>query len=189
MKTTLAELTAAQFVDLICGDTSVLFSKNEIPKPEKLAHVLREIVMEYKSIVDPGAMKGYLMRQEELMKAKMSIVLFTICKNLIVLQQPERAREVLAEHGIGVESMSEERLKIEVKSRLARASKEYEQLRAEESDEEETDIRKQFDEQTAALMAYFKFQIDPTKIKATLYAHLICRHNREIKARLAAIKK
>ena len=50
-------------------------------------------------------------------------------------------------------------------------------------------IRAQFDAQTAAIMAHFKFQIDPATIKATLYANLVARHNREIKAQMAALKK
>lgn len=38
-------------------------------------------------------------------------------------------------------------------------------------------------------MAHFKFQIDPATIKATLYANLVARHNREIKALMAALRK
>lgn len=50
-------------------------------------------------------------------------------------------------------------------------------------------IRAQFDALTAAIMAHFKFPIDPATIEATLYASLVARHNREIKAQMAAIKK
>lgn len=192
MKKTLAELTASQFIDLMCGDTSVLISKREMANPATLAMVMRDIVIEYKTIVDPGAMKGYFSRIEELLKAKISVVILSICKNLITLKQYDRAKEVLSEYGLSVSRMSEKRLNIEVNSRLARAQQEVQQIEDETKEEKEpdsTDIRNAFDKQTAAMMAHFKFQIDTSTMQATLYAHLVERFSAEIKAQKDASRK
>ena len=93
--------------------------------------------------------------------------------------------------GIGVAKMSNERLTAEIKSQLARARQA--EARAKENshdpDSDAAEIRRSFDEQTAALIAFFKFQIDTDTMKATIYALLVARYNREIKAQLAAMNK
>ena len=54
MKERLEQLTLSQFVDLVCGDTSVLLGNHEIGNPNKLAAATRSIVLEYRAIADPG---------------------------------------------------------------------------------------------------------------------------------------
>ena len=186
----LEQLTIGQFVDLICGDTSVLTGKLEKVSPTRLAIVMRNIVFEYKEIADMSGVRTYLSEIEELIKAKMYTVVYSMCSNLIELKEYERAREVLIECGINARTMSESRLSAEVKSNLERAK--YNVAKIEKQQEadrrEDINIRREFDAQTAALMAYFKFQIDMSTMKASLYAHLIARHNAEVKAQLAAMK-
>ncbi len=74
---------------------------------------------------------------------------------------------------------------------LAQSQRELQELEAENEkvNAEREKIRGHFDAQTATMMAHFKFQIDPDTIKATLYANLVARHNREIKAQMAAMRK
>lgn len=191
MKTKLEELTIGQFIDLVCGDTSVLKGKHEIVSQAKVVDALRNIVFEYKEITDQAGMRGYLSTVEELLKAKMTAVLFYMCNNLVALEEYDRLRDVLAEYGVHSGSMNDRRVVAEVTSQLERAKRTIAQINEEShSDKAEvTNIRRTFDEQTAALMAYFKFQIDTNTMKATVYAHLIARHNREIKAQLASMKK
>lgn len=191
MKEKLGELTIGQFIDLVCGDTSVLAGKHEIVSESKTAIAMRNIVFEYKEIADLSGARTYLMTVEELIKAKISSVLFTMCNNLVNLREHERAREVLNVYGINANSMSDQRVTAEIKSRLERAKSTVTRIENEShSDNSDvTDIRRMFDEQTASLMAYFRFQIDTSSMKATIYAHLVARHNREIKAKLAAMSK
>ena len=87
--------------------------------------------------------------------------------------------------------MSDQRINAEVTSRLERAKRIVAKVEIKEPTKESdvSIIRKSFDEQTAALMAHFKFQIDISTMKANLYAHLVSRFNREIKAQQAAMKK
>ena len=189
MKEKLGELTIGQFIDLVCGDTSVLAGKHEIVSESKTAIAMRNIVFEYKEIADQSGARTYLMTVEELIKAKISSVLFTMCNNLVNLREHDRAREVLNVYGINANSMSDQRVTAEIKSRLERAKSTVTRIENEShtDNSDVTDIRRMFDEQTASLMAYFKFQIDTSSMKATVYAHLVARHNREIKAKLAAM--
>lgn len=191
MKDTLDQLTIGQFIDLVCGDTSVLTDKREVVSQTKLAVVMRNIVFEYKEIADLSGVKSYLSDIEELIKTKIAVVVFTMCQNLVVLNEFARVRDVLVEYGVDANSKSDQRITAEVRSRLERAKSDVAKIESERKQDEmgTANIRRMFDEQTAALMAYFKFQIDTSTMKATIYAHLVARHNREIKTKLAAMKK
>lgn len=187
----LEQLTLSQFVDLVTGDTKILCRKGEIPNPAKLAVVVRDIVMEYRAIADPGGVETYLTHIEEWIKAKINVIVLTMCRNLAELKQYDRAREVLDSLGVPCASWNERRMDGEITARLGKARRALDDLEAESEKMagERENIRAMFDTQTAELMAHFKFQIDPGTIKATLYANLVARHNREIKAQLAAMRK
>lgn len=185
----LEDLTIGQFIDMVCGDTSVLGADQT--EAERMAFVARNIVLEYKDIADPAGVKTYLSEHENYLKVRIAVTLFNICHNLMALRQYGKVREIMADIDEPAEGRSDEWLKMKVSSEFERAklnlAKIEDEKRVEDSDA--TDIRRDFDEQTAALMAYFKFQIDTSTIKANIYAHLVARHNREIKAQLAAMKK
>ena len=187
----LHELTMAQFIDLTCGDTSVLLSKREVVSPAKVSKVVKDIVFEYRRIADEAGAKSYLSMMNDMVKAKAAVILFQMCQNLVALGEHERVREVMSQYGIKAGKMSEQRVAAEVKSRLERAKSNVAKLEKDKegSEVELSEMRASFDNQTAALMAYFKFQIDVSTIKAPLYAHLVARYNREIKAQLSLMKK
>lgn len=184
MKEKLEELTVSQFLELICGNSRVLLGKNEVATPTKIVLAMRNIIIEYREIADMSGVKSYLSEIEELIKAKISAVVFTMCSNLIALKEFDRAREVLVEYGINADKMTDARVEAEIKSRLKRAENTVKRMEQEKKNDNEksVDMRSAFYEQTAALMAYFKFQIDISTMKATVYAHLIARHNKEVKA-------
>lgn len=188
---TLDRLTVAQFVDLLCGDVSVLLPKHEIASPEKLTIASRNIIFQYREIADISGVRSYIVTTEELMKAKMNVVFFTMCNNLVSLEKYEEAKDILSEYGINARTMTKTRLEAEIKYKLERARYEITQIEKdnEKDSQRNIDIRKEFDSQTASLMAHFKFQIDTNSMKASLYAHLVARFNREIKAQMEAMKK
>lgn len=191
MKERLEQLTIAKFIDLICGDMNVLLGPHEIGNPNKLIVATRNIVLEYRAIADPGGTNSYFKHVEDWIKAKMNIIIFTMCDNLTALKQFGRVREVLVAYGLSASDWSDGRVNGTVQARLAQAKREVEDMESENEKivSEQDKIRSQFDAQTATLMAHFKFQIDPNTIKASLYAHLVARHNREVKAQMAALKK
>lgn len=191
MKENLEQLTLSQFVDLVCGDTSVLLTNHEVGNPNKLAVATRNIVLEYRSIADPGGTSSYFKHVEDWIKAKMNVIIFTMCNNLASLKQYGRAREVLVEYGMPASGWTDGRVDGTIQAKLAQSQRELEEIEVENEKviAEREKIRAQFDAQTAAIMAHFRFQIDPATIKATLYANLVARHNREVKAQMAALKK
>lgn len=191
MKQKLEELTIGQFVDLICGDAGVLLGRHEIASPQKQAAAIRDIVFEYRELSDRAGAQSYLSNIEELIRNKVRMSIFSECLELVRIKKYETTRNIMEQLGIGVAKMSNERLTAEVKSQLARARQA--EARAKENshnpDGDAAEIRRSFDEQTAALIAFFKFQIDTETMKATIYALLVARYNREIKAQLAAMNK
>lgn len=190
MITKLEELTAAQFIDLVSGDKRVLLAGREIASEAKLSNAMTTIVFEYRTIVDESGVNSYLTQLRSLIKSKAQVVIFKMCQNLIEVNRYDNVREILDDCGINAGRMSEQRLKAEVKSRLERAKSDVKKFEKDNEDIHDIkDIRKTFDEQTAAMMAHYKFQIDTSTMKATLYAHLVARFNREVKAQMEALKK
>lgn len=187
----LEQLTMSQFVDMLCGDTGVLLGRHGAANPDKITNVVRSIVMEYRAIADPSGSDAYLRHAEDAAKAKMRVVVFTVCSNLVAFKQHGKAREVLLSLGMPASKWNDSRVAGTVKAKLEQARRELDTLNAEseESKEREKNVRARFDTLTATLMAHFKFQIDPGTIRATLYANLVARYDREIKAQIAAMAK
>ncbi len=188
MKRKLEDLTIGRFIDLLCGDTEAILESEEATELE-IALAIRDIVYQYREIADEAGVKSYLARAEEYCKARIATMIFAICDNLIHLNEHKAVREVLIEYGINARSMSDQRLEAEVKSNIEKTKRLLADLENGNQETGDTDIRREFDSQTASLMTYFKFQIDTETMKATIYAHLVARYSREVKARNAAMKK
>lgn len=185
MITTLDKLTAARFIDLACGETSVL-DPGDATKDE-IAKAVRGIVMEYRSIADKAGAKAYVLSSAKRAKARGAVTLFKMCRNLASLKQYGRVREILTEYGVQVGSMDDRRLNAEVASKLNKAERTLEELAPKGADK--TDLRRDFDAQTAVMMAHFKFQIDVTTMPATTYAHLVDQMTRDMDALKKALCK
>ena len=169
----------------------VVLGKHKVCSPEKIAITVRNIIIEYHDIADPGDIAGFIRNIEEWIKARMRVILWTMVSNLMIYKDYDKARVVLDMYGLPSSSWNEKRIDGEVKSRLAKSQRLLDEIEAEREKQTEDieKIRSQFDGQTAALMAHFKFQIDTSTMRATIYAHLVARHNDEIKAMKKAMKK
>lgn len=191
MKESLRELTMAQFINMICGDFKVLLEGHEIVSSRKLALKVRDIALEYRAIASPEGSDSYFRHIENNLKLRIAMSFFALCNALAATERFDEVRTILESYGIHTEGYSEARIAGIVQMKLAKARREIEE--AEVEDEQagiETDkIRSHFDELTASLMAHFKFQIDLGTIKASVFAHLVSRHIREVKARIKAMKK
>ena len=185
MKERLNQFTVQEFIDVVCDETSMLTGADDAQK------VRRNIILEYHDIADPKGARSYLRECEKIAKLRVTISMLEMCANLISLGATDSVRSVLTDAGIKTAKMTDRRVAIEVKSRLARAKNSLSQMDGEESSGnfDADTIRRNFDAQTAALMAHFKFQIDISTMKANIYAHLIARHNSDINAQLKAMKK
>lgn len=191
MKEKLEEFTVSQFINLVCGNNVELTEGDDSINEEAVAKAVRNIMFEYHEIADAPGLRSYLMRMEELLKARITIQIMSICKELIAHGRHEMVRDILDEMDVNACRMNEARLEAEVKSRTGRAKSVIDDIEVEilSGTGNEADLRRQFDGQTAALMAHFRLQIDMDKMKATVYAHLVARYTREVKAMAKASKR
>lgn len=193
MKKELSQLTMAEFIQLACGDTSVL-AAGKLDEPAEVADAARAIVEEYRQITE-SSYTAELAEAEQRSKAQGEHTLYSLCDTLMHMGGTDAVRESLKNYGIAVGRMSDKRLAHEVKQRLARAEARLRRM-AEEAPVEEKkesgtpkDIRNGFHQLTAMLMAHFKMQIDLEKTSAAAYAYLVARQDAEIKAQLKALRK
>lgn len=184
MKTRLEELTVTCLISLIEGDFGVLLEDDGKESALSLAVTARNILFEYREIVDPSGMKSYLIETEELFKAHVNHQLFTICDSLLESGYVDEAASIITAMGINGSKLSEDRLRATVRSNLARSKAAIADIGKSRAGDaaKNADIRRHFDEQTAAIMAHFRFQIDTSEMKASIYAHLVARYSREVKA-------
>lgn len=192
MKKKLEQLSIQEFVEMLCGNIEVLKdSRHEIVTEDKIKETVRCILLEYREIISPGGQRNYIMETANLVKERGRAILYSVCQTLVEIGECERVKVILEESGVRCQSFNEDRLKAEVSSRLARAKDNLSKMGKEE-DKAKSDpdnIRKDFDMQTASLMAHFKFQIDPITMRASIYANLVSRLDREVKEMSNAVKK
>lgn len=191
MKTRLDQLTTSEFIDLVCGNKDVLLGKHEVPNQNKVTIAMRNIVLEYRSIADPGGNATYIQRVENIIRARLGVAVYSMCQNLVTLYQFEKAREVLIAADAPAETWDEKRIKSEVHIRLQKAKRAFEEIDDDKDsdDENKEDIRNAFNAMIAAMMAHFKFQIDVATMMAPVFAHLVARYHEELKAMKNAFMK
>lgn len=179
----LEQLSMSDFIALLDGDTSILTPEGDLATDAEKALAMRNILFEYREIADPPGMRSYLSETEDLIKAKISRQLFAICINLATLGFEDRVCLIFDDLGIKYAHKNSKMLLAIAKSSLKRAESTIEEIEKSRSSvkEDDVDVRRHFDEQTVAMMSHFKFQIDPSNMKATLYAHLVARFIRESK--------
>ncbi len=189
MKTRLDQLTTAEFIDLVCGNRNVLFGKHEVPNPYNVTIALRNIVMEYRSIADPGGNASYLQRVNDLIKSRIAIAVYSMCQNLVLMKRFDKAKEVLIAAGLSAAGWDDKRIESETYIQLRKSKRAFEE--AEKDNEsvmiEKENIRDAFNGMIAAMMAHFKFQIDIATMMAPVFAHLVARYHAEMKAMKKAI--
>lgn len=193
MKTSLSQLSMRQYIELVCGDTSVLKSSHEIVLPAKLQESRKNIIFEYARLSDEAGSKIFLSDHVTRLKANSELMMFQCLNNALALGAFDEVRGVLKEYGI-VRTMDNKQLAAEVTRLLKRAKtavKRYEAEAKKDKEEEPTpdQIRTQFDRQAASLMSYFKFQIDINTIPASQFACLIDQAHKQINAQMAALSK
>lgn len=192
MKKNLDQLSIQEFVNMLCGDIDVLKdSRKEILTKDRAKEIVRNLLLEYREITSPGGLRTYMIETSNLMKERGRVILYTICHILINSREYNRVKAIFEDIGIKSKDYSKERITAEVASRLAKAKDNVAKLESEIKEEDSTPnkIRKEFDTQTASLMAHFKFQINPLTMSASIYANLVARFDRDIKELSARVNK
>ena len=193
MITSLSKLTMRKYIELVCGDTSVLCDPHEIVVPEELRRIRKTLIYEYARLSDDAGSKLFVADHTTRAKAKSELVLFKCLNNMVAFGAFDDVRTVLRDYGI-VRTMDDGQVVAEVTRLLKRARtniKRYEEQKTPDDDRQDApdEIRAQFDRQAASLMTYFKFQINYDTIPASQFACLIDQAHKQIKAQMAALNK
>lgn len=193
MITSLSKLTMHQYIELVCGDVSVLKGSAEVVSPVKLEKTRKQLVYEYSKLSDNAGSKIFINDHVWRVRAKAELTMFQCLNNALLLGAFDDVRAVLKEYGIA-RKMDDKQLADEVKSQLNRARanlKRSKENPGKDNEKQPTpdEIRTHFDRQAASLMTYFKFQIDLDRISASQFACLVDQAYRQINAQMAAISK
>lgn len=180
MKTRLNQLTMAEFIDLHCGDCSVLLENGEHIPEEELKKKTTDLIFEYRNIVDPVGVKSTLLEYEEALRDNTKIVFFQVCKKLVSINAIDEVKEILMMYGINLTSATNEKVAqvIEQELKTALHNKERNDATRENREEDESlntpdKIRASYDAEIASLMGFYKMSIDIHNISAAVYANLL----------------
>lgn len=190
MKTKLHELSISQFIDLICGEKTVLLENGEKAPDEVLHQFSTDIISSYRLITDNANLKSQLMDKEDNIKLKIRIVILIMCQNLVNCKAYDEVRTLLELIDESAQHLDNSDLSSKLEELLRFAL--FEQLRNEEKKSEDADsdsrpsaddIRSSFYAEVAFLMTYFKMNIDMNVVNAMIYANMVHQADGEIRAK------
>lgn len=184
----LNQLSLAWFIELSCGNNSVLLEENENVPEHEVKKLASELLIEYRMLINPSGVQAMIIEKEDILKVNAQIFLLKICKSLCLIEGYNEAREALKEvfpmHITG----TDEQLKDNIESLLHEAEfykKRIDDFAVKEGPAiDENTIRASFDSEIAFIMTYFKMQIDINTINAAVYANIAHRADMEIKLKM-----
>ena len=183
MKKRLDQFTMSEFLDIACGNYSLIRADEETAK--KVAASLME---QYNNLADPTTAKARLIDDEKFAKTGARIKLYRILLNLLVIDAYKEVRDILILAGQDrVASRDDEGMKSKIEQMLRTEESQHKRMEEERkanspADMPEDDFRASFDRQTARLMAHFKFSINHDNVTASVYANLVnmaCKQQRQ----------
>ncbi len=183
----LNQLSLYDFIELSCGDCTVLLSPREEISEVELKKRSSDLIIEYKRITNPSGLNSVLMDREDMVKERTRVLLFKLCVSLIAIGAYEDVRETLAMLSYDMKSMSDEQVKSKVEELLRSAlfeQKRSDEIRSDNETEKATpeQIRSSFDAEIAFIMTFFKMNIDVRNINAAVYANIV--HQAEIEVNM-----
>lgn len=184
MITTLSRLPLNSFIELVCGNCSVLReSENECETELKKA--ASDLIYAYRCIVNPSGMETALMDMGDILKVKSKIQLCKILQALLSIQAFEDVKGILAE--LGYNENTAENMRIRIERMLAEAEYMKHRLKNDSPKTKPQTVeekRASFDTEIAFLMTYFKMSIDTRIVTAGVYANMLRQADVEIKRKL-----
>lgn len=187
MKTRLDQLTMAEFIDMLCGNTGVIAEQGEPVAEEEVEKVVSDLANRYKSIVDPAGSKSAVIRDARLGKRGMRIMFLRLCAALLRVGDKENVYEMLTEYGWDVKEKKPDDVS-------RKCEREFKRLEAEEKrerekrdactaesaeDDSEESVRARFSAELASIITYYKMPISFSAITADVYANIVARAYRE----------
>lgn len=186
MKTTLSQLTLAQFIDLECGKLEVLKdSHHEVVSPQRLVEVRGEISREFQAIASPASYKSMVIDREKTSKLRAKAILFGALMSLVGIEAYEDVRRIMKSAGIGCSHFDDSHLKVVVEQLLNDVTFELKRMGLDAPSHEDVTpeaIRRSYEGMVADLMIAYKMSIDIETIRASVFASMINKANEMAKA-------
>lgn len=191
MKKRLNELLLSEFIDLLCGDASVL--NGHLTDKKNIENVRNAIIFEYQTIADENGTQSFLLNHEECYKRRSTILLFQICQNLINMNSINEVNAILSLYGLNMSNKTEMIIKRDIEAYIKRYQSELNRIEDSNNDtapkQSPQRIREDFDKEIAVMSMYVKFPIMAQTINASVYAYMLNQVKAEIKAKMALLKK
>lgn len=86
----LNQLSLAQFIELSCGDNSVLLEENENASEKEMKQLASRFILEYRTLMNPTGVKAIMAEKENALKIDARIFLLKLCKSLCILEGYEQ---------------------------------------------------------------------------------------------------
>lgn len=191
MKTSLSQLTLAQFIDLECGDLDVLKEHHEVVPVERLIKARSAIAHEFQSIACPSSYKSMIVDREKKSKLRAKAVLFGALKSLVDIEALAEVRQLMSAAGIECSGFDDKRLCSEVNQRLNTVTFELKRMGIDAPKAEDVTpeaIRRSYEGMVAELMIANKMSIDMETIRASVFASMINKANEMAKVMNEKIK-
>lgn len=192
MKTTLSQLTLAQFIDLECGNLEVLKdSHHEVVSPQRLAEVRGDISREFQSIASPSSYKSMVIGREKVSKLRAKAILFGALMSLAEIEAFDDVRRLMGNAGFDCSHFGDEKLKVVVEQQLNDVTFELKRMGLDAPSHEDVtpeSIRRSYEGMVADLMIAYKMSIDIETIRASVFASMIHKANEMAKAMNEKIK-
>lgn len=192
MKTSLSELTLAQFIDLECGKLDVLKeSHHDVVPMERLIETRGAIAREFQQIAAPASYKSMLIDREKKTKMRAKAILFGALKSLVGIEAFDEVRQIMSSAGIDCTRFDNARLSIDVEQRLNDVTFELKRMGLDAPKLEDVtpeEVRRGYEGMVADLMLAYKMSIDIETIRASVFASMINKANEMAKALNEKIK-
>lgn len=178
----LDQIVLQDFIELCCGNDSVLLVGDEqVDKTALVAHGQR-LIAEYLAIASPSQAKINMIEAEDEQKLTMKERCVRICMMLCKQDHPELARSVLVELGVPSSLITtDEQVLSRCTGMLNEVQYELKALREREDEKKQNavkkggNIRQQWHSEIAFVMSTLKMSIDPATINTAIYANLVSR--------------
>lgn len=180
----LYDLTLAEFIDIYCGDYTSLRCAGE----QEAKRTATAIIFEYQKAVAPAMYQSGLNSAKRDNDLRAKGIIFQMCSNLIALRGYDDVRAVYDQLRLSHRTLSDEALAKDVANRLRAVNfdlkRRSETMPKEEPPRPPEERRSAFLSDIAAVMTYFKFQIDVKSINAQIYADMRRQMEEQLKAKL-----
>lgn len=180
----ISEISLKNFIELLCGNYSVLQQGEECLSLD-LKKKASDLIFEYRKIVNPSGVESYLMDREEDVKIKSRLLALRMCKALLSLGDVDFVIQSMKDMGYG--NISVEKVGGKIDRHIAEClymKKKHDDRLKNNQNPRQQDIRESYDAEIAFIMTYFKMNIDVRTISAGIYAHMVRQADNEIKRKL-----